>query len=105
MARKLFVNGRPVGGMCDRCGQRYPLESLKTEYLNGYPTNLLVCPQCWDRQHEQEPDRWPVPDDEQSIENPRPEINEDIERSMWGWNPVGNSAVLLSLNGGKVYAP
>jgi len=105
MARKLTVAGKAVGGMCDRCGQRYPLQDLKTEFQQGNPNDLLVCPVCWDLQHEQEPDRWPTPDDEQSIENPRPEKNENEERSMWGWNSVGNSAVKLTILGGKVYAP
>ena len=94
---------KPVGGMCDRCGQRYRLQDLKTEYKKGRPNNLLVCPSCWDDEHEQEPIRWPTPNDKESINDPRPEIGRDAERSMPAWNPVGNPAVFLRASGGKAY--
>ena len=89
--------------MCDRCGQRYPLKELKTETERGRENNLLVCPSCWDDEHPQEPDRYPIPDDRQSIDNPRPEIDEVNIRSMWSFNPAGNPEVYLSLQAGKAY--
>ncbi len=103
MTRTLSVDGKDVGGMCDRCGQRYPLKDLTTEYKQGRPTDLLVCPSCWDQEHEQEPMRWPTPDDKQSIDNPRPEKNEGEERSMWAFNPVANPAVIIRINIGKIH--
>ncbi len=103
MTRTLSVHGKPVGGMCDRCGQRYALKELKTEYKQGRPTDLLVCPICWDEEHDQEPIRWPTPNDKQSIENPRPEKNIDEGRSMWAWDSVANPAVIVTVRGGKVH--
>lgn len=49
-------NRRGLLGTCDRCGMTYRHSDLKPEYKIGRDTGLLVCPECWDPDHEQD---WP----------------------------------------------
>ena len=68
-----YASGRRSWGICDRCGFRYRLRLLKTEYVRGRANNLLVCPTCHDPDH---PQNWqgvyPI-FDPQALRNPRPD--------------------------------
>lgn len=58
---------------CDRCGFRYKRKVLKELVVNEAPTNLQVCPQCWEPDHPQyKVGKYPVVDP-QAIMNPRPD--------------------------------
>ena len=81
---------KPVPGLCDRCGLRYPLKKLKFEFLLGRSTGLRVCPTCLDPSHPQLDTRGIKTNDKQSVENSRSDAAENlISRQMFAWNPVG----------------
>ena len=81
---------KPVPGLCDRCGQRYPLKKLKFEHVLGKNTGLRVCRSCYDISHPQLDTRGVQTNDKQSVKDSRsdsPELEES--RRMFAWNPVG----------------
>ena len=103
-----FAAGKKAIAICDRCGQRFKLKTLKEEVIKTKRYNLLVCQECWDPDHPQlQLGMFPV-DDPQALRNPRNDTtyvtsgpnaqgfpsggSRDIQ---WGWNPVGcaNAAV------------
>lgn len=81
---------KPIPGLCDRCGQRYPLKKLKFEYLLGRSTGLRVCPSCLDPSHPQLDTRNIRTNDKQYVKDSRSDDAENlISRKMYAWNPVG----------------
>lgn len=88
----MFMNFRnKIPGICDRCGQRYRLNTLKEELILGKKTSLLVCKRCWDPSQPQLDTRGLRTDDKQYVKNPRSDIPELAEsRKLFSWNPVGN---------------
>lgn len=66
-----YAEGKKTLGMCDRCGHRYLLNSLRKEW-NG----LMVCTDgCFEPKH---PQLTPKPSfDKQAVENPRPDRDDD----------------------------
>lgn len=82
---------KQVPGICDRCGLRYKLASLKEEHLLGRPTGLLVCRYCYDESHPQLDTRNVKTNDKQSVDNPRSDAKElRASRALFSWNPVGH---------------
>lgn len=100
-----FAAGKKAIAMCDRCGQRFKLRTLKEEVIKTKRYNLLVCEECWDPDHEQlQLGMYPV-DDPQALRNPRNDttyvtsgvlsdggIGGGSRQIQWGWNPVGGSS-------------
>ena len=100
-----FANGIRAIGECDRCGFQYKLNKLRNEVVKQRPYQVLVCPECWTKDHPQLMlGTFPV-DDPQALRNPRRDTtyvtsglnsggnlsggSRDIQ---WGWNPVGGSS-------------
>lgn len=68
-----YTSGKFAKGACDRCGFAFPLKVLKELVVNEAPTNLLVCPECYEKDHPQyQVGKLPV-DDPQALRNPRPD--------------------------------
>jgi hypothetical protein len=92
---------KPVPGICDRCGLRFKLSSLRDEYLIGRPTGMKVCKSCYDESHPQLDARHVKTADKQSVKDPRSDRAELAEsRRMMGWNPVGmvtTSTMIMSV--------
>jgi hypothetical protein len=100
-----FASGKIAIAMCDRCGQRFKLKTLKEEVIKTKRYNLLVCQECWDPDHPQlQLGMYPV-DDPQALRNPRTDttyyqaglnnIGNPTDGSrmiQWGWNPVGGAS-------------
>lgn len=100
-----FTAGKKAIAMCDRCGQRFKLKTLKEEVIKTKRFNLLVCEECWDPDHPQlQLGMYPV-DDPQALRNPRTDttyyqaglnaIGNPTDGSrmiQWGWNPVGGAS-------------
>lgn len=100
-----FAAGKKAIAMCDRCGQRFKLKTLKEEVIKTKRFNLLVCEECWDPDHPQlQLGMYPV-DDPQALRNPRTDttyyqaglntIGNPTDGSrmiQWGWNPVGGAS-------------
>lgn len=81
---------KPVPGICDRCGLRYPLEELDWEYVLGRRTGARTCWKCYDESHPQLDTRHVRTNDRQYVPDSRsdqPELPE--ERRLFSWNPVG----------------
>lgn len=82
---------KPVPGICDRCGLRFKLSSLRDEYLIGRPTGMKVCKSCYDESHPQLDVRGVRTDDKQYVKGSRSDRAELKEsRRLFGWNPVGH---------------
>lgn len=82
-----------IPGICDRCGLRYRLKTLKEEYILGKKTGLMVCKRCWDQSHPQLDTRGLRTDDRQSVKNSRSDSAELVDsRRLFAWNPVGGEA-------------
>lgn len=87
---------RPIPGLCDRCGFRYPLCELKEEYVLGHPTNIYTCPECYDVSHPQLDTRRVKTNDKQTVKNSRSDHAElPDSRRLSGWKPVGNQGTLI----------
>lgn len=100
-----FANGKIAIGECDRCGFQYKLNKLRNEVVKQRPYQVLVCPECWTKDHPQLMlGTFPV-DDPQALRNPRIDTtyvtsglnsggnlsggSRDIQ---WNWNPVGGAS-------------
>jgi hypothetical protein len=71
-----FARGNRALGICDRCGQRFLLNTLREETVAGVGRNNRVCDSCFDSDH---PQNWlgrtPVIDP-QALRFSRPDIAE-----------------------------
>jgi hypothetical protein len=100
-----FASGKNSIAMCDRCGFRFKLTTLRKEIIKTKTYNLLVCNACWDPDQPQlQLGMYPV-DDPQAVRNPRRDTtyvtagvnaagnltggSRDIQ---WGWAPVGGAS-------------
>lgn len=91
-----YAKGRLAFGFCDTCGQRYDLRELKVQIVAGRATNIKNCVYCLDKDQPQYfIGRVPV-NDPQALFSPRPDTAQDQSRVLWGWNPVGNPAVICT---------
>jgi len=85
----VFARGKLAYGFCDKCGQRYDLVDLKTEYDTGVSRHNRVCPECWDPDHPQNFLFRVRTDDRISLRDPRPDQSLNQSRGEFGWMPVG----------------
>ena len=114
-----FAAGKYAIAQCDRCNFRYKLKQLKSLVIKTKNVNILVCPECWEKDQPQlQLGMYPVYDP-QAIRNPRVDsnsyrqagfnglqvepVNDDSSIDelgtitmgsriiQWGFNPVGGS--------------
>jgi len=114
-----FASGKYAIAQCDRCNFRYKLKQLKSLVIKTKNVNILVCPECWEKDQPQlQLGMYPVYDP-QAIRNPRVDsnsyrqagfnglqvepVNDDASIDelgtitmgsriiQWGFNPVGGS--------------
>lgn len=84
-----FASGKYALGLCDRCGFRCKLTTLKALTINDSLTNLLVCSECWEADHPQwKVGKYPVYDP-QALRNPRPDPALAASRALSG-EPVNS---------------
>ena len=77
-----YANGKYTIAECDRCGFQYKRVVLKELVIKEAPTNLFVCPQCWEPDHPQNLlGRYPVVD-AQAIKDPRPDRSLTTENTL-----------------------
>lgn len=113
-----FSSGKFAIAECDRCGQRYKLNQLKTLTIKTKQVNIRVCPECWEPDQPQlQLGMYPV-NDPQAVRNPRPDTSYQqsgdeylgSRQFQWNWNPVGGArdggltpnALNLAINIGAV---
>lgn len=53
MSEASYAIGKRALGICDRCGFRFRLNTLKHESVRGVQRSMLVCSSCWDGDHPQ----------------------------------------------------
>ena len=94
-----YARGSKAWGICDRTGFRYLLDDLVYEVQNGVRTGLRVGYDVVDPDHPQNHIGEVRVDEPQSLRDPRPDV---AVESLYGWNPVGNSAESLLAKVGKV---
>ena len=114
-----FAAGKYAIAQCDRCNFRFKLKQLKSLVIKTKNVNILVCPECWEKDQPQlQLGMYPVYDP-QAIRNPRVDsnsyrqagfnglqiepVNDDSSIDelgtitmgsriiQWGFNPVGGS--------------
>jgi len=84
--------GKKVPGLCDRCGQRYPLSSLHLEFVLDRSTSLKTCPSCYDESHPQLNTTSVETSDKQRVPDARPDKAQAISRALSGSSPVGGNS-------------
>jgi hypothetical protein len=82
-----FASGKYGWGMCDRCGIRARLASLRFESVMGRINNLKTCESCWDPDHPQNFLPKYVQNDPQALRGARPDTGLDQSRVLL---PPGN---------------
>ena len=89
MSTAEFAGGKHAFGFCDRCAFRYPLSSLKWEFMDKKRTGLRICPECFDSDHPQlQLGRYRIYDP-QTLRDPRPDRAQAESQSLFGFDPVG----------------
>ena len=86
-----FAAGKRTWGICDTCGQRYRLKTLKEQW-DGFK----ACDQCFDTKHPQL-DPPPIGTDPEAVLGPRPARTEPTSEALLTNNPflsTSGSAVL-----------
>lgn len=75
--------------ICDRCGLEHKYNSLKFQVVARKLTSVLVCDDCLDVDQPQWFPARIVSGDPAPVPNARPEQNEALVYSGFGWGPVG----------------
>lgn len=72
----MYASGKRAWGICDRCGFRYLLSTLRAESIRGVLRNNRVCESCYDGDHPQNFLGMTPIYDPQALENARPGVAE-----------------------------
>ena len=95
-----FSSGKFSISQCDRCGFRFKLKKLKSLTIKTKNVNILVCPECWEKDHPQlQLGLYPV-NDPQAVRNPRPDFSEYPQSRSY--TEVINNGVSLNLYVGEL---
>lgn len=98
----LYLSGKRIPGVCERCGFRFPLSELQPEVERGKSKGNAICPECFDPDH---PQNWvgsrPVAD-KQSVKDAQPEPGRSAANSLFGFDPVGAPGNSIQVTGGIV---
>tara|TARA_R100001460_G_scaffold13547_1_gene30488 strand:+ start:345 stop:794 length:450 start_codon:yes stop_codon:yes gene_type:complete len=97
-----YAKAKYAFGFCDKTGFRYPLKDLVPEYNNGVKTGFLVGRDVVDPDQPQNFLGRIKINDPQSLRDPRPDRSLLESRALYGFNPVGNSAVFMTASVGRV---
>lgn len=93
-----YVTGRKVPGICDVCGFRFKLNTLRPLTVDGRVTETRACRSCWTPDQPQlQLGRFPVIDP-QAVRNPRPDTGLSSSREV----AVDITGVALGVNLGYV---
>ena len=78
-----FARGERSFGFCDICAFRCPYHELKYVVVKQKVTGTKACPRCWDEDHPQLMlGTFPV-FDPQALREPRPDVNQNVERTLY----------------------
>lgn len=82
-----FASGKWAWGMCDVCGIRAKLLSMRVESKMGRQINIKACETCWDPDHPQNFLPKFVQNDPQALRGARPDTGLEQSRLLM---PPGN---------------
>lgn len=85
-----YARGSKAYGFCDRCSFRYPLSQLYEQYIDQFRSNLLVCWQDLDIDHEQLQTENVKTGDPVGLRDPRPDLTQAESREFFGYSPVAS---------------
>lgn len=88
--------GKRALAECDICGCPCRLHRLKAMVVKQVVTNILACPDCWNKDHPQLMLGTVPINDPQALRNPRPDQPKVSREIQWGWNPVGGAQDALT---------
>lgn len=71
-----FARGARALGICDRCGMRFTLSSLRAPFVRGVKQGVLVCASCFDVDHPQNFQGQRPVHDPQALRVTRPDVPE-----------------------------
>lgn len=71
-----YASAKHALGICDCCGFRAGLISLREVFVRGKGTGKLYCVTCWDSDHPQNFQGMRPINDPQALRNPRPDVPE-----------------------------
>jgi hypothetical protein len=71
-----FARGKRALAICDRCGLRFKLLTLRSESVKGVRQNALVCSSCFDPDHPQNFQGMRPVYDPQALRKSRPDVPE-----------------------------
>jgi len=72
----IFARGSRALGICDRCGFRFLLNTLRAESVRGVKRGSLVCSSCYDPDHPQNFQGARPIYDPQALRVSRPDVKE-----------------------------
>jgi hypothetical protein len=78
-----FASGKYANAICDVCGFRCKYHDLRGTTIRARRTGLLVCPTCWDRDHEQNFLSLYVHVDPQALRHARPDTGLADSRQLY----------------------
>jgi len=113
-----FAAGKKALAICDRCGLSYKFNDLRKETVNRNLTNLKVCPECLDIDHEQLQLGRLDPTDPIALREPRPDrsdgtspndryltsISYDFNNSTDLWTPTTVTSPVSTFTANNTYA-
>ena len=71
-----YARGPRALGICDRCGFRFLLNTLRGASIRGVKQNTLVCSSCYDPDHPQTFHGMRPVYDPQALRTTRPDVKE-----------------------------
>lgn len=90
----VFASGKLAIAFCERCGRQQPYGDLKQQVVNEIVTNLRVCYDCLDIDHEQlRVGRVMERPEGIALQFPRPDPDLLTSRGAFGWAPVLGVAI------------
>jgi len=88
-------NTRDNPSICDVCGQKWYRRELRYQVIAAKSTKVLCCPDCWDLDNPQLLVGRIKVTDPNPIYEPRPDINFEVSRGGFGWNPIGGPGLSM----------
>lgn len=100
-----FASNKNAIAICDRCGQKFKLKTLKKLIIKTKQTSIKVCKECYEPDQPQlQLGMYPV-NDPQALREPRPDTSYQVSGIgpngfpeggsrifQWGYAPVGGAS-------------
>jgi len=92
----MWASGKKALAVCDRCGLQVMLNSLAPQPVAGKITPIKVCSDCLDSDNPQLQLGKVRIQERIALKDPRPDPDLAVSQGLFGFNPVGNPATLIT---------